>query len=95
MVWVSRGGCRLLSQFGAFDEAVIKQYTRQMLSALAHMHSRNIVHGNVSTSHILVSSTGTVKLSGLGAAWRATPGCARTYQYVQWCLGVSARVDVM
>lgn len=43
--YVSGGSIhKLLQEYGAFREPVIKNYTRKILSGLAYLHGRNTVH---------------------------------------------------
>ena len=58
----------LLDNFGAFDEPVIRSYTRQMCEALAYCHSLGIVHRDIKGKNILVDIEGNVKLGDFGSA---------------------------
>lgn len=84
--------CSLIGQFGGLSDTIIRRYTQQVVSALADLHACGIVHGGLSIDHILVTSTGSttgcVKLSGLGATWKMREGCKRTTR----CVSVSLRV---
>lgn len=43
--YVSGGSIhKLLQEYGAFKEPVIRNYTRKILSGLAYLHGRNTVH---------------------------------------------------
>lgn len=35
---------RLLQECGAFQEPIVRNYTRQILSGLAYLHNQNTVH---------------------------------------------------
>lgn len=39
---------------------------KQLLEGLAYLHQNNFVHTNINPSNILISSSGTMKISGLG-----------------------------
>jgi serine/threonine protein kinase len=75
-----------VSQFGGLNETIIKRYMHQIVDALCHLHTRGIVHGNLTLDHLLITSTettsGCIKLSGLGSATRMLPGCKRAAAYV-------------
>jgi serine/threonine protein kinase len=52
-----------------FSESVVKQYTRQILLGLQHLHSLNIVHRDIKGDNLLLSE-GHVKLADFGTAKR-------------------------
>ena len=37
----------LLEKFGAFSEKVLKNYTKQLLEALAYCHSKKVIHRDI------------------------------------------------
>jgi tRNA A-37 threonylcarbamoyl transferase component Bud32 len=51
---------------GKIEENKAKVYIKQILYALAHIHSRNILNGDVRPSNILIDGKGNVKLSNFG-----------------------------
>ncbi|GAB2226150.1 hypothetical protein Droror1_Dr00021943 [Drosera rotundifolia] len=69
MEYVSGGSIhKLLQQYGPFKEPVIKNYTRQILSGLAYLHSRKTVHRDIKGANILVETNGVIKLADFGMA---------------------------
>ena len=58
----------LLSQFGAFEEEVVKLYLRQALWGLEYLHSQGIIHHDIKGANILVSDRGQVKLTDFGCS---------------------------
>ncbi|KAJ3675236.1 hypothetical protein LUZ60_004278 [Juncus effusus] len=67
--YVSGGSVhRLLQEYGAFKEPVVRNYTRQILSGLAYLHSRNTIHRDIKGANILVGPNGEVKLADFGMA---------------------------
>ena len=69
MEYVSGGSLHAaVREFGALSEDVIAKYTGQVLSALEHMHSKGVVHGDVKGANILLTNTGVAKLADFGCA---------------------------
>ncbi|XP_057417745.1 mitogen-activated protein kinase kinase kinase 3-like [Lotus japonicus] len=65
--YVSGGSIhKLLQEYGAFKEPVIQNYTRQIVSGLAYLHSRNTVHRDIKGANILVDPNGEIKLADFG-----------------------------
>ncbi|XP_065051113.1 uncharacterized protein LOC135680839 [Rhopilema esculentum] len=58
----------VLRQFGPLPEKVFQRYTRQIISALAYLHSRDIVHRDIKGANIMLTSGGVVKLIDFGCA---------------------------
>lgn len=66
---------KMLQDYGAFSENIIKLYTKQILEGLEYLHSYNIIHrGNkfynknldIKGANILVDNNGICKLSDFG-----------------------------
>ncbi|KAG6486126.1 hypothetical protein ZIOFF_054696 [Zingiber officinale] len=63
--YVSGGSIhKILQEYGAFGETLIRNYTAQVLSGLAYLHGRTSVHAG---ANILVDPNGEIKLADL--AW--------------------------
>eukprot|EP00756_Hemistasia_phaeocysticola_P006762 Hpha_TRINITY_DN13987_c0_g1::TRINITY_DN13987_c0_g1_i1::g.35961::m.35961 len=58
----------LLKEFGALSEATMRNYTRQILEALAFLHGENVVHRDIKAANVLVSVSGDCKLADFGTA---------------------------
>ena len=56
--------------FGGLPEKVVREYTRQLLLAIKHIHDNNIVHCDIKCGNILISEIGTLKLADFGHAMR-------------------------
>lgn len=67
--YVSGGSIyKLLQEYGEFGESAIRSYTRQILSGLAYLHTKNTVHRDIKGANILVDPNGRVKLADFGMA---------------------------
>ncbi|XP_042390035.1 mitogen-activated protein kinase kinase kinase 3-like [Zingiber officinale] len=67
--YVSGGSIhKILQEYGAFGEALIRSYTAQILSGLVYLHGRNTVHRDIKGANILVDPNGVVKLADFGMA---------------------------
>jgi mitogen-activated protein kinase kinase kinase 3 len=52
--YVSGGSIhKLLQEYGPFREAVLRNYTAQILSGLAYLHGRNTIHRYFSVIYII------------------------------------------
>ncbi|XP_074587339.1 mitogen-activated protein kinase kinase kinase 3-like [Curcuma longa] len=67
--YVSGGSMhKILQEYGAFSEALIRNYTAQILSGLAYLHGRSTVHRDIKGANILVDPNGEIKLADFGMA---------------------------
>lgn len=53
---------------GAITEAVVRNFTRHILSGLAYLHSRKTIHRDIKGANLLVDACGVVKLADFGMA---------------------------
>jgi len=58
----------VLSEYGYFDEATIRYYTKQILTGLAYLHDQKIKHLDLKCSNILTNNDGIVKLCDFGSS---------------------------
>ncbi|KAJ9104786.1 hypothetical protein QFC19_003927 [Naganishia cerealis] len=54
-----------------FEEAVIKNFTKQILSGLAYLHAKGILHRDLKADNILVDSDGICKITDFGISKQA------------------------
>ncbi|XP_024179513.1 mitogen-activated protein kinase kinase kinase 5 isoform X2 [Rosa chinensis] len=53
---------------GAMTEAVVRSFTRHIVSGLAYLHSTKTIHRDIKGANLLVDSCGVVKLADFGMA---------------------------
>lgn len=61
----------MLKQYNTFQEALVRNFTRQILEGLSYLHSRNIIHRDIKGANILVDNRGAVKISDFGVSKKA------------------------
>lgn len=60
----------MLVNYGSLGEALISNFVRQILSGLAYLHSKDIIHRDIKGANILVDNHGSVKISDFGISKR-------------------------
>jgi len=60
----------IVQQFKTLAEPVIRNYTKQLLDALAYCHANHVVHRDIKGKNILVDTQGNLKLADFGSAKR-------------------------
>ncbi|KZT42049.1 Pkinase-domain-containing protein [Sistotremastrum suecicum HHB10207 ss-3] len=56
----------LLRNYGAFEEALVRNFVRQICTGLDYLHERDIIHRDIKGANILVDNKGGVKISDFG-----------------------------
>lgn len=56
----------MLSNYGAFEEALVSKFVRQVLTGLEYLHEREIIHRDIKGANILVDNKGGIKISDFG-----------------------------
>lgn len=56
----------LLQNYGAFEEALVGKFVRQILTGLDYLHEREIIHRDIKGANILVDNKGNIKISDFG-----------------------------
>ncbi|KAH6813526.1 hypothetical protein C2S51_022544 [Perilla frutescens var. frutescens] len=65
---VTKGSLAKLYEKYQLWDSQVSSYTRQILSGLNYLHSRNVVHRDIKCANILVDVSGSVKLADFGLA---------------------------
>lgn len=56
----------MLTNYGPFEEPLIRNFTRQILIGVNYLHSKNIIHRDIKGANILIDIKGEVKISDFG-----------------------------
>ncbi|EGZ29631.1 hypothetical protein PHYSODRAFT_552860 [Phytophthora sojae] len=67
---------KLLKEFGAFDEDVVRVYVRDVVRGVVHLHKLGIAHRDLKCANLLLADDerGGVKIADFGTAKRANEG---------------------
>lgn len=67
----------LLNNYGAFEEALISKFVRQILTGLDYLHEREIIHRDIKGANILVDNKGGIKISDFGISKKVEDSASR------------------
>ncbi|XP_077981126.1 mitogen-activated protein kinase kinase kinase 1-like [Glandiceps talaboti] len=90
--WMPGGSVSsLLERYGAFQEAVIIRYTKQILHGIAYLHENQVIHRDLKGANILLDSTGHhLRIADFGAAARMATKTTMTGEFQGQLLGTIA-----
>lgn len=74
----------LLRNYGAFEEALVKNFVRQILTGLEYLHDKGIVHRDIKGANILVDNKGGVKISDFGISKKVENSECRCQMWESW-----------
>ncbi|KAI9836738.1 MAG: ATP binding [Sclerophora amabilis] len=60
----------MLNQYGPLREPLIRNFVRQILTGLAYLHGREIIHRDIKGANVLVDNKGGIKISDFGISKR-------------------------
>ncbi|KAI9679114.1 MAG: ATP binding [Trizodia sp. TS-e1964] len=60
----------MLNSYGALREPLIRNFVRQILTGLAYLHGREIIHRDIKGANVLVDNKGGIKISDFGISKR-------------------------
>ncbi|CCH41795.1 hypothetical protein BN7_1334 [Wickerhamomyces ciferrii] len=63
----------MLTNYGPFEEPLIRNFTRQILIGINYLHSKNIIHRDIKGANILIDIKGEVKISDFGISKKLNP----------------------
>lgn len=56
----------MLANYGALREPLVRKFVRQIITGLAYLHQREIIHRDIKGANILVDNLGSIKISDFG-----------------------------
>jgi len=57
---------QLLTNYGPFEEPLVRNFVRQILAGLNYLHERDIIHRDIKGANVLVDNKGVIKISDFG-----------------------------
>ncbi|KAL7271838.1 ATP binding [Rhizina undulata] len=67
----------LLNNYGPQKEPLIRNFVRQILTGLAYLHNKDIIHRDIKGANVLVDNKGGIKISDFGISKKVESGSHR------------------
>lgn len=64
----------MLNSYGPLPEPLIRNFVRQILTGLAYLHDKDIIHRDIKGANILVDNKGGIKISDFGISKKVETG---------------------
>lgn len=64
----------LLNNYGPLKEPLIRNFVRQILTGLAYLHNKGIIHRDIKGANVLVDNKGGIKISDFGISKKVEAG---------------------
>lgn len=64
----------LLNTYGPLKEPLIRNFVRQILTGLAYLHNKDIIHRDIKGANVLVDNKGGIKISDFGISKKVEAG---------------------
>lgn len=64
----------MLRAFGSFNEELSRNWVQQILTGLAFLHEKDIIHRDIKGANILIDNKATAKISDFGISKRTEGG---------------------
>ena len=58
----------LLDKYGAFNEKIVRIYTKQIIEGIDYLHTNNIIHRDLKCANVLVDNDAKIKLTDFGSS---------------------------
>ena len=79
--YVSGGSiANMLSQFGPFQEKLIRRFTAHILAGVEYLHAKGIIHRDIKGGNVLVSNEGVAKLADFGCSKQLAGMCTASLE---------------
>jgi len=70
----------MLSQFGAFQENLVRRFTHQILCGVEYLHAKGIIHRDIKGANVLVTESGVAKLADFGCSKQLVGMCTASFE---------------